>query len=77
MASPPSNSQWFSKSNRTFVEVVKVDDKEITYKNLLNSKVRSDSIDDFLKINEPVTLDTSLRAGIPKVCSFTSLESFL
>jgi len=77
MASPPIKSKWLSKSERTFIEVMKVDDKEITYKNLLNLKVRSKSIDDFLKINEPLTLDTSLHNGIPKVCSKNSLESML
>ena len=79
MSSPPTNSQWFSRTNKTFVEVIKVNDKEyeITYKNLLNQKVRSNSIDDFLKINEPLTLDTSLHNGIPKVCSKNSLDSIL
>ena len=77
MASLTSKSQWFSRSERTFVEVIKVDDKEITYKNVLNLKVRSNSIDNFLNINEPLTLDTSLYNGIPRACSRDSLDSML
>ena len=77
MSSLTSKSQWFSRSERTFVEVIKVDDKEITYKNVLNLKVRSNSIDNFLNINEPLTLDTSLYNGIPRACSRDSLDSML
>lgn len=77
MSSPPKDSQWFSKSDRTFVEVVKVENNEITFKSLLDSKVRSQSVEDFLKVNEPLTLDTRLYGGIPKVCSRDSFDSML
>jgi len=77
MSSPPKDSQWFSKSDRTFVEVVKVENNEITFKSLLDSKVRSQSVEDFLKVNEPLTLDTSLYGGIPKVCSRDNFDSML
>lgn len=77
MSSPPINSQWFSKSERSFVEVIDVNEENVTFKNVVNLGVKSKSVDDFLKLNKRLTLDTSLHGGIPKVCSYSNLESNL
>lgn len=70
MASPPIKSRWLSPTQRTFVEVVEIKKEEVFYKNLIeNDIIRSKSLDDFMKINEPLTLDTALYRGIPRMCS--------